>query len=112
MRVRLGPARLRGEIVDLKCYLGVMKPGDLKSHKACAIRCLSGGTPAGLVVRATDGDAAVLWLVGRDGHPLGRELLDVVAEPVEVTGDLLRLDGRELLVTDRASVRPLTRGFS
>ena len=39
----LGAVTLTGEIVDSKCFLGVMNPGNLKPHKACAIRCISGG---------------------------------------------------------------------
>ena len=42
----LGRVSLTGEIVDSKCYPGVMKPGQGKTHRACAIRCLSGGVPA------------------------------------------------------------------
>jgi len=105
--VPLGQVRLRGEVVDLKCWLGVMKPGELKSHKACAILCLRGGTPPGFVVRGEDGRIAVLWMVGSDGSPIGQTLLDVVAEPVEVEGEVVELGGRRLLVTDRTRVRRL-----
>jgi nitrite reductase/ring-hydroxylating ferredoxin subunit/DMSO/TMAO reductase YedYZ heme-binding membrane subunit len=41
----LGVQTLRGEIVDSKCHLGVMKPGEGKTHRGCAIRCISGGVP-------------------------------------------------------------------
>lgn len=34
---------LVGEIVDSKCFLGVMNPGERTVHRDCAIRCLSGG---------------------------------------------------------------------
>jgi methionine sulfoxide reductase heme-binding subunit len=108
----LGPVRLAGEIVDTKCFLGVMKPGEGKSHKECAILCLAGGSPAALVARSAAGEMAVLWLVGGDGRPLGRELVDRVAEPVTVTGELVRLGGRVLLVTDRASIRRVERPAS
>ncbi|MEM7184543.1 MAG: hypothetical protein AAF518_26840, partial [Spirochaetota bacterium] len=37
---------IQGEVIDPKCYFGVMKPGEGKIHKSCAIRCLSGGIPA------------------------------------------------------------------
>ena len=67
----LGRVRLAGEIVDSKCWLGVMKPAEGKSHKDCAIRCISGGAPAALVARDGRGGAAVLLLVGEDGRPLG-----------------------------------------
>jgi hypothetical protein len=35
----------RGEIIDSKCYLGVMNPGERTVHRDCATRCLSGGVP-------------------------------------------------------------------
>ncbi|MCM2269420.1 MAG: ferric reductase-like transmembrane domain-containing protein [Thermoanaerobaculia bacterium] len=101
----LGGAELRGEIVDSKCFLGVMKPGEGKSHKACAVLCIEGGSPAALVARTATGETALFWLVGGDGRPLGRELLDVVGEPVAVAGELLRVGARAILVTDRAKIR-------
>jgi hypothetical protein len=100
----LGRATLAGEIVDSKCWLGVMKPAEGKSHKDCAIRCISGGAPAALVVRDGRGGAAVLLLVGEDGSPLGRELLDVVGEPVEVEGEALRVGNLALFATSRGRV--------
>src|SRR5437773_10953915 len=36
---------LTGEIVDSKCFLGVMVPGSGKTHKECASLCLRGGIP-------------------------------------------------------------------
>jgi len=42
----LGNKKIRGEIIDPKCFFGVMKPGSGKTHKSCAARCLSGGIPA------------------------------------------------------------------
>jgi hypothetical protein len=38
--------RLRGEVVDSKCFLGVMNPGRRAAHRDCAVRCLSGGVPS------------------------------------------------------------------
>jgi hypothetical protein len=46
-----GRVTLRGEIIDPKCYIGAMKPGGGKTHKACAQLCLSGGIPPMLVTR-------------------------------------------------------------
>ena len=40
----LGVHTLRGEIVNSKCYFGVMNPGHGKVHRGCPVRCLSGGT--------------------------------------------------------------------
>jgi nitrite reductase/ring-hydroxylating ferredoxin subunit/DMSO/TMAO reductase YedYZ heme-binding membrane subunit len=105
----LGPVDLRGEIVDTKCFLGVMKPGEGKGHKACSILCLEGGSPAALVARDAGGTTAVLWLVGTDGRPLGRELADLAAEPVAVAGELVRFGERAVLVTERAKIRRVDR---
>ena len=59
----LGEVTIIGEIVDSKCYLGVMNPGRTKVHRDCATRCISGGIPPMLVTA----DATYL-LVGTDGR--------------------------------------------
>jgi len=86
----LGPVRLRGEIVDSKCYLGVMNPGNGKVHRDCAVRCISGGAPPAFVAHDAVGGTRVLLLTGSDGRPLNREVLPLVAEPLEIAGRLVR----------------------
>jgi hypothetical protein len=49
----LGTRAVTGEIVDTKCYLGVMNPGTGTVHKDCAAHCLRGGIPAGIVSGGT-----------------------------------------------------------
>jgi nitrite reductase/ring-hydroxylating ferredoxin subunit/DMSO/TMAO reductase YedYZ heme-binding membrane subunit len=66
----LGEAVFTGELVDMKCFLGVMRPATGKAHKGCAIRCLSGGAPPGLLFRDQEGNGVVLLLAGEDGKPL------------------------------------------
>jgi hypothetical protein len=92
-REPLGRFRLRGELVDSKCYLGVMKPGRGKPHRSCAARCLSGGIPPLLLVEAEDGDRVALLVATHDGSPLPRALLDRVGESVELEGEVSRHDG-------------------
>ena len=92
----LGRQTLVGEIVDSKCYLGVMNPGQLTPHRACAVRCISGGIPPLLLVRPKTGPPLYFLLVSGDGHAVNKEVLDMVAEPVQVTGDVERQG--ELLV--------------
>ncbi len=87
-----------GEIVDTKCYLGAMKPGRGKPHRDCASLCIRGGIPAALLVRTADGERQLIHLVDLAGRPLGRELLDRVGQPVEVSGRLHRKDDRVFLV--------------
>jgi len=88
--VNLGTVTLAGEIVDTKCHFGVMNPGEGKVHRDCAVRCISGGIPPGFWVHDADGMSRVLLLVGSDGRALGREVLDYVAEPIRVNGQLVR----------------------
>lgn len=59
----LGEVELQGELVDSKCYLGVMRPAVGKVHRACAIRCLSGGVPPGILIRNARVDSSILILL-------------------------------------------------
>ncbi|MEO6709420.1 MAG: hypothetical protein ABI054_01930 [Planctomycetota bacterium] len=108
--VRLGTATLIGEIVDSKCYLGVMKPGNAKTHRDCATRCISGGIPPVLLVRDADGNASYYLLVGAHGETLNEQVLDLIAEPIEVTGELRRCGDLMSLRADPATFRRLESG--
>ncbi len=107
--VELGDHTLVGQIVDSKCYFGVMNPDTGTVHRACAVRCISSGTPPVLVVRDGDGRERHLLLVGRDGRSIHREILDVVAEPVEVTGAVSRIGALTVLRADPEDIRRLPR---
>jgi len=85
----LGPMQLTGEIVDSKCYFGVMNPGNGKVHRDCAVRCISGGIPPAFLVRDADGQTATVLLANWK-----RELLNHIAEPVTLRGRLVRFAGR------------------
>lgn len=88
--IQLGRQTLVGEIVDSKCFLGVMNPGQLSPHRACAVRCISGGVPPVLLVRQRAGPPIYLLLVSSKGTPVNDRILDLVAEPVEITGEVER----------------------
>ena len=105
--VSLGEQTLIGEIVDSKCYLGVMNPGGLTPHRACAIRCISGGIPPVLLVRQSNGPALYLLLVSRDGKPVNKQVLNLVAEPVSITGEVQRQGDLLILRADPAVYRRL-----
>jgi hypothetical protein len=95
--IDLGPITLRGEIVDSKCFLGVMNPGSGKVHRDCAARCISGGAPPAFVAHDEDGKEQVLLLVGRDGRQLNKEVLDFVGEPLTISGELARIGSHLVL---------------
>lgn len=87
----LGRHRFIGEIVDSKCYLGVMNPGATKTHKSCAIRCVSGGIPPVLMVRDEHGRASYLMLVNEQGKSVNEQVLGMIAEPVLIEGEVEKL---------------------
>jgi len=86
----LGAFTLTGEIVDSKCWSGVMVPGEGKTHLACAVRCLSGGLPPLLVITDADGHQRQLILTDAAGGPMPRAMLRSVGRPVTVSGRLLK----------------------
>ena len=106
--IDLGSVTLRGEIVDTKCYLGVMNPGEHKVHRDCAVRCISGGVPPAFLARDAAGDPRVLLLVGGDGRALSKEVLPFVAEPLEISGVLIRTGTTLTLKADPAQFRRIT----
>ncbi len=89
----LGRSTFTGEIVDSKCFLGVMNPGRLEVHRACALRCIAGGIMPMLFARDSQGREAHLILVGENGEAMNDRVADFVARPATVAGRLERRDG-------------------
>ena len=87
---QLGNHTMVGEICDSKCFLGVMKPGSGKTHRGCAVRCISGGIPPIFVTRDANGDPTVYLLTDTAHGHAYEAVLPFVAEPVELTGQLER----------------------
>jgi hypothetical protein len=86
----LGKFTLKGEIVDSKCYLGVMNPGAAKPHRDCAVACLRGGIPPLFIVKDFSGNVSELWLLSAQDESVNKEILEFVAEPVEISGEVSR----------------------
>jgi hypothetical protein len=85
----LGPVSLSGEIVDSKCYLGRMRPGDHRTHRACAQQCIAGGIPPLFVTRDARGVETQYLLATPAGQSIAHSILPFVAEPVLVQGRLI-----------------------
>lgn len=105
--VRVGDVTLRGEIVDSKCFIGVMVPGAGKTHKDCASLCLRGGIPPALFVQDRSGRSALLLLEDGAGQAIGGRAIALAGEPVEITGTTWRRQGWLRLRSDPATWRPL-----
>ena len=85
---RLGEHTMVGEICDSKCFLGVMKPGSGKTHRGCAVRCISGGIPPIFVTRDANNEPTVYLMVDNEHNAINEAVLPFVAEPVEAQGSL------------------------
>lgn len=86
----LGRRTLRGEIVDSKCFLGVMNPGEGAVHRDCAVRCVAGGIAPALLARDFDGATQLLFLSTPEGGPLDAKATSSLAgRQVQVTGDIV-----------------------
>jgi hypothetical protein len=83
---------IHGQIIDPKCYLGVMKPGEGKPHSDCAIRCIAGGIPPMLRIKNERGEETLFILRGENGETINEQVLPFVGIPVSVSGVVERAD--------------------
>ena len=105
----LGAVTVTGEVVDSKCYLGVMNPGQGKIHRDCAARCLSGGIPP---IFVTSNGVEQFLLVDPEGHALGHDALrEFVAEPITIHGELLQRGESRLLMINASALTHMADGI-
>jgi len=104
----LGGIVIRGEIVDSKCHLGVMKPGEGATHRDCAVRCLLGRVTPMFAPTRQDARVGRLALVGPDGQPITESLESIVGRPVEIRGELLGRGPLRFLATDVPAMLAIT----
>lgn len=81
-----GRTELTGEIVDSKCWLGVMRPGEGHIHKACASLCIRGGIPPMFVVRGGASPQVYLLTTMDGGAVPPASILEYIADPVRLSG--------------------------
>lgn len=104
----LGERQLSGEIVDTKCFLGVMNPGEGKVHRECAALCLAGGIPPALYTGDFDGAPRFLLLTDAAGAPLGQSAyLQRVGQPVHIRGHVFESNNLLYLRTSAAEITAL-----
>ncbi|HET6544837.1 MAG TPA: hypothetical protein VFG46_30335 [Chryseolinea sp.] len=93
-----------GEIVDPKCFFGVMKPGEGKTHRSCAIRCIAGGIPP---VFKTDSSGYFL-LVNENHEPVSSEIVNIVGDQIVLEGITMSFNDWRLLQIDSELIRKLS----
>lgn len=92
-----------GEIVDSKCHLGVMKPGEGPTHRDCAVRCLLGRVPPMFVPHGR-ADFGRVSLVTQAVQPFTDADL-FAGRRVSVRGEILQRGPQKFLALSRADVR-------
>ncbi|HRC26260.1 MAG TPA: hypothetical protein PKX87_02380 [Alphaproteobacteria bacterium] len=81
---------VKGEIVDMACYLDHGATG--AKHAPCAKTCITSGLPVGL--KAEDGK---LYLLIGEHKPINASLADVAAKTITVKGKLVSRDGINMI---------------
>lgn len=104
----LGIQKIKGEIIDPKCYFGVMKPGEGKVHRDCAIRCILGGIPPVLKAMNEKGEKNYYLLVGPNGEKMNEAVQDYVAEPVEIEARAVQLDDWVILYVKDKNIKRIS----
>jgi len=101
----LGTVELTGEVLDPKCYFGVMKPGHGKPHRDCAIRCIAGGMSPVFWVRNENGEAIYYLILDANGKKMNDALKDHIAEPVSLEARAVQYDDWIVLYTNKESIK-------
>ncbi len=109
---QLDTKELEGEIVDPKCYFGVMKPGYGKIHRSCAALCISGGMPPVLVSLNEIGIEEYFLLTNLKGNPIHQDILPYIGQPSMLKGKVFDLGDWKEMRIDVAQIRKLNRESS
>ena len=104
----LGIQTIRGEIIDPKCYFGVMKPGEGKVHRDCAIRCILGGIPPVLHVQNEKGESNYYLIVGANGEKMNEAVQDFVADPISIEAKAVQQDDWIILYTSKENIKHIS----
>jgi hypothetical protein len=101
----LGTMQLNGEILDPKCYFGVMKPGHGKPHRDCAARCIAGGISPVFWVRNAKGETDYYLILDENGNKMNAELKDHIGEPLSLSAKAVRFNDWIILYADKNSIK-------
>jgi len=85
-----GIKTIKGEVVDLMCYLDHGARGE--KHKSCAKKCIESGGPVGLLTADNQ-----LYLVIGEHEPMNKELAPHAAETVTLKGKVVERNGMKMI---------------
>lgn len=81
---------IKGEVVDLMCYLDHGAKGD--KHASCAKTCIESGGPVGLLTADNQ-----LYLVIGEHKPLNDKLAPLAAKTVTLKGKVVERNGMKMI---------------
>ncbi len=93
-----GEETVKGEVVDLSCYLKAGAHGE--KHKQCAQSCLERGLPMGIL---TESGAVYLLLENHQSKEAYATAKANAAEIVEVKGEIAEKGGMKAIVVNACS---------
>jgi hypothetical protein len=80
---------IKGEVIDVSCYLGNGEEGKGPDHKDCAIICAKAGSALAILTES----GVVYFPVSPMGKNNNGKLLDYAGDNVEVTGTVVSQSG-------------------
>jgi len=105
--INIGEVTFQGEIIDPKCYFGVMKPGKGKIHRSCAIRCISGGIPPVLATTDKNNISEYFLLTDMNKQPINKEILSYVGKPSNIKGYVEKMEDWHILKINLSDIEEL-----
>ena len=86
------PVTLKGELVDMGCYVSHEARGE--KHKGCATKCVAGGMPMGLL---TADNKLYVLTVNHDNADPYNQAKDLMSAMVEITGVVSERNGARII---------------
>ncbi len=100
----LGKATVAGEIIDPKCYFGVMKPGYGKIHRSCAALCIAGGVPPVLVSKDENNVEDYFLLTDLKGNAIHQDIVPYIGQTSRLKGAVEQLGGWKIMRIDISQI--------
>ncbi|AXT19120.1 hypothetical protein D7030_14150 [Flavobacteriaceae bacterium AU392] len=99
----------KGEVIDPKCYFGVMKPGKGKIHRSCAALCIAGGIPPVLATNDENNISEYYLITDKKGNPIHKDILPYIGKPSLINGKVVRVEDWYQLQIDVNSIQDLNQ---
>ena len=98
------PIDFTGEIIDGKCYLGAMKPGNGFAHRACAVLCLRGGLPAMFAEDDASPDEPLPLLIVDGSTQVPEHVMQHIATRVQMKARRASIGTLPVLIVDSSTI--------